>query len=129
MAEDNKIKQRGIFITDIQAHTAKANNPTPWYRAILKSFTNKKPGRIYSNQQIKFSNWRTENGVTKAHFSIPLPDGYKEKIEEMKKQGKEFTIFVPKEGIPIYASKDMVECINGKNNRWAKRIWQKYTKN
>jgi hypothetical protein len=127
MAEEKK--HFGIFVTDVQAHVTKMNNPTPWYRAILKSFTNKKLGRIYSNQKIKFSDWKTENGVTKVHFSMPLPDGWKEKIEEMKKQGKEFKIFLPDGGIPIYASKDTMEFINAKKNNWAKRILQKHTKN
>jgi len=129
MTEENKTKQHGIFITDVQFHTTKMTHPTPWYREILKSFRNKKPGRVYSNQQIKFSNWRTENGVTTAHFSMPFPDGWKEKIEEMKKQGKEFKIFMPEGGIPIYASRDMVEFMNARKNNWAKRILQKYTKN
>jgi len=52
-----------------------------------------------------------------------------EKIEEMKKQGKEFKIFLPDGGIPIYASKDTMEFINAKKNNWAKRILQKHTKN
>jgi hypothetical protein len=129
MAEENKIKQHGIFITDVQLHTAKKTNPTPWYREILKSFRSKKPGRVYSNQQIKFSNWKTENGVTTAHFSMPLPDGWKEKIEEMKKMGKEVKFFIPQGGIPIYAGKDMVEFMNARKNNWAKRILQKHTKN
>jgi len=97
---DNNFCQ-DITITDIQLHSTKATNPKSLYRKIEKSIRNGKPGRAFSNQ-IKLN----QNGTF--NFSIPA-------LKEKEHSKNKIRLLVPKDGIPVFAGKDLIVKIKSLN--------------
>jgi len=119
--DEKKTEYQNIVFTDIQFHTVKPTNPAPWYRIIMKSLRSDKPGRIYS-KDFAIKNFQEEDGKITMNFTIPMPEKLKEKIEEIEKTGKRVRFFLPKNGLPMYLGKDMIEKINAEKRHLAKRI-------
>lgn len=110
---ENQIEYQDVFLTDIQMHVVEPRKPLPWYRAILKSFRNKKPGRFFSKA---FS--MTEKDKTfEANVRFPLPEKVRKQMEEAQKSGKKIRLWMPKDGIPIYPGKDVIEFLNSRRRR------------
>lgn len=82
-----------IPLTDIQLHSNKSANPQSFERKIEKSLKGQKPGRCYGEGLRLNSDGTFE-------FSIPLP---------MEIKGRKVIFAIPKEGLPIYAGKDLIE--------------------
>jgi hypothetical protein len=90
-----------ISLTDIQLHSNESNNPQSFERKIKKSIKSQKPERCNAGQ-FKFN----EDGTME--FSIPAP-------KELK--GKKIVFAIPKEGLFVYAGKDLVEKIKSLNKK------------
>jgi len=119
--KEHKDEYYDVFLTDFQMHVTKPRKPLPWYRAILKSFRNKKPGRFYTkNAKIDIN----EDGTFET--AIPLLPTIQEEIKKAKKSGKKVRFIIPKEGVPIFAGKDLVEKMKSdrKKRRPLTRVWR-----
>ena len=101
--KEHKDEYHDVFLTDFQMHISEPRKPLPWYRAILKSFRNKKTGRFYTKNAKTDIN---ENGTFET--SIPLPPATQEEIKKAKMSGKKIRFIIPEEGVPIFAGKDLV---------------------
>lgn len=125
MTENNPKDETGyydILLSDIQLHNTLPRKPLPWYRAIIKSFRNKKPGRFYTKD---FSVEKT-NETSKFRLSIPLSKEIEEKVEEANKLGKKIRIITPENGIPIYLGKDTIEFLKSKQGkRLTNKFWKR----
>ncbi len=110
-------KYLNILLTDIQLHTIKPRKPTPWYRAILKSFKNKKPGRFYAE------NFSVQNDETLQMTLINLAKHdplFQKQMEIAEKSGKKIRIIVPP-NLPIYSGKDLIEKLKTEREKRKKR--------
>lgn len=92
-----------IVITDITFHATEACNPQSFARNVQKTLRNGKSGRAYYNKSMQ----RKENG--QFEVTLPLFDGLAEVIEKARVAGKRVRIFIPKNGIPMLAGKDVAE--------------------
>lgn len=116
---EQEIQYIDIQLTDIKLHTVKPTNPPSFARVIGKFLYNGLPGRIYSKL---FLVKKSQTAEPKLQLTIPLSDEWAEKINALEKEGKKVRFIIPNGILPIYAGKDMVEFINAKKNRIAKRI-------
>lgn len=119
--KSKKDEYHDVFLTDFQMHVSEPRKPLPWYRAIFKSFRNKKPGRFYvKDAKIDIS----EDGTFET--SIPLPPATQEEIKKARIAGKKIRFIVPEEGVPIFAGKDVIEKIKSdrKKRRPLTRFWR-----
>jgi len=119
--QEKKSEYYDVFLTDFQMHVTEPRKPLPWYRAILKSFRNKKPGRFYTkNAKININ----KDGTFET--TIPLSPTIQEEIKKAKNSGKKIRFVIPEEGIPIFAGKDLVEKIktDRKRRRPLTRFWR-----
>ena len=99
-----------IQLTDIQLHILEPRKPQSLLRKVLKSVRNGKPGRAYMHT----SNANIDKDGT---FSIPLPSETEAKITQGLRDGKKIRFFVPKDGLPILAGKDLVNFIEARNSK------------
>lgn len=90
-----------LILTDIRGHFLKATNPTPWYRAIMKSFRSGKPGRAFTN-----AIETTPDGL-RVIFDLP-PKVIKE-MEEAEQAGKRVRVLMTKAGLPFSPGKDFID--------------------
>jgi len=119
--KEHKDEYYDVFLTDFQMHVSEPRKPLPWYRAILKSFRNKKPGRFYTK------NTKTDiNEDETFETSIPLPPATQEEIKKAKMSGKKIRFIIPEEGVPIFAGKDLIEKVKSdrKRRRPLTRFWR-----
>ncbi len=107
-------KYLDILFTDIKLHTIKPRKPVSLGRKISKSITSKKAGRAFS-RNIKI----TKDG--KLELSIPLGKEFIDALEKARKQGKQLRIIMPKNGIPVYFGKDVIERLQAVVKRQRKR--------
>lgn len=119
LEKEKQTEYHDVFLTDIQMHVVEPRKPTPWYRAILKSVRNKKPGRFFTKNIT-----RNKDGTFTVTFSTP-PE-LKRQIEGAEKSGKKIRLFIPKDGLLIYPSKDVIEKLKAerKKHRPLTRIWR-----
>jgi len=119
--KEYKDEYHEVFLTDFQMHVSEPRKPLPWYRAILKSFRNKKPGRFYAKNAKTDIN---EDGTFET--SIPLPPATQEEIKKAKMSGKKIRFITPEGGIPIFAGKDLIEKVKSdrKKRRPLTRFWR-----
>jgi len=92
-----------LVLTGIRLHAADPRKPLSPIRAMEKSLRNKKPGKWIK----KILPGAGENG--KPLFSVF--DGYEIALlsAKLKAEGKKLQITCPKNGIKIYADKDILE--------------------
>lgn len=110
---EKQTEYHDVFLTDIQMHVVKTRKPLPWYRAILKSFRNKKPGRFFTKD---FSIIKKDK-TFEAKISFPLPEEIRKQMEEAQKSGKKIRLWVPKNGIPVYPGKDIIEFLKSRRGK------------
>lgn len=99
-----------IVFTDIQLHVVKPRKPIPLSRAIEKSVRSGRLGRAFTNN---FS--IEENG--RFSISFPTPPELEKVTDDAEHRGKTVRFMFPKEGLPVYAGKDMVEYLTSKKER------------
>lgn len=99
-----------IIFTDIQLHIAKPRKPTPLSRAIALSIKGNRPGRAYT---MSFS--VKEDG--RFEISFPNSPEIERVISEAESKGEMVRFMLPKEGINIFAGKDMIENLISKTER------------
>lgn len=119
MTDINKpVEYHDIILTDIQLHTAKARKPIPWYKAIWRSIKNRTAGRFYSRDiQVK------KGGTILMGF--PLPPNIQKEKEIAEKSGKQFRLFMPKDGLPLALGPDAIEALKAKERKANKtRVWR-----
>jgi len=121
--EQNKVSSEkkqneyyNIFLTDIQIHAIEPRKPIPWYRAILKSFRNRKPGRFYTTH----FEMNDKNRAIKLIFPPSLK--VKQQMKEAKKLGKKIRFILPKNGVPVYLGKDAIEKLEAEKRKQKKKI-------
>ncbi len=113
---DNTDNYYNIYLTDIQLHVTKPTNPPSFFRQILKSFKKGgQPGRVYSSDM-------TPNKDGTFRFSVPLSKDVQEKIELARRLGKEPRFMMPKDGIPIYPGKDVIQRIEADKKKLADKL-------
>ncbi len=108
---EKQTEYHDVFLTDIQIHVAKPRKPFSWYRVILKSLRNEKPGRFFTKD---FSIIR-KNSTFETRFRFPLPEEIKKQIEKARKSGKKIRLWMPKDGISVYPGKDVIEFLKARN--------------
>ncbi len=120
--EKEQNKYYNVLLTDLQLHTTKPQNPTPWYKAIFRSFRNKKPGRFYVE---KFSS-QNDGSLETTLINLAKHDPeFQKQMEIAKKSGKKIRIIVPP-NLPIYPGKDLIEKLKAerKKHRPLTRVWR-----
>jgi len=120
--EKEQNKYYNVLLTDLQLHTTKPQNPTPWYRTIFRSFRNKKPGRFYAED------FSSQNDGTLQMTLINLAKhdpSFQKQMEIAEKLGKEIRIIIPN-NLPIFLSKDAIEKLKSerKKHRPLTRVWR-----
>jgi len=108
---ERQTEYHDVLLTDIQMHVVEPRKPLPWYRTILKSFRNKKPGRFFTKD---FSMIKKDK-TFEARVSFPLPEEIRKQMEEAQKSGKKIRLWMPKNGIPVYPGKDVIEFLKARN--------------
>ncbi len=120
--EKKQTKYHNILLTDFQLHSTKPRKPIPWYRAIFKSFRNKKPGRFY------VENFSSQNDGTLQMTLINLAKhnpSFQKQMEIAEKSGKKIRIIIP-DNLPIFLGKNTIEKIKAdrKKRRPLTRVWR-----
>jgi len=98
-----------IVLTDIELHITKVKNPKSFGRMMMKSIRNNKPYRVYTND-LK----TTKNHIPQC--SIDLGKEFEMLQEQLRKEGKELRIFIPKKGLNIFPGSDIIEFIKAHYN-------------
>ncbi len=99
-----------ILFTDIRFHVAEPRKPLPLSRAIEKSIRSGQSGRsVTTSFSIK------EDGGFRITF--PTSPALERVISDAEKRGKTVRFMLPKEGLPVYAGKDMAEYLTSKKER------------
>ena len=123
--EGNKEKQNkyyNVLLTDLQLHTTKPQNPTPWYRTIFRSFRNKKPGRFYAEG---FS-IQNDDGIQATLLKLLKANPrFQQHMKVAEKLGKEIRIIIPN-NLPIFLGKGAIEKLKAKRkkHRPLTRVWR-----
>ena len=105
-------KYYDIILTDIQLHYQQPANPKSAFRKIFKSIKTNKPGRFFGTI---IPHSQNKNLMMSSTLN---PQTIKE-IQDAQKLGKKIRIIIPKEDIPIYAGKDLIEKLKAdKRKKW-----------
>jgi hypothetical protein len=121
-SQSKKVKR--IFLTDFQLHTAQKRSSDPLAQ-ILKSF--KSPERTHNRIFYDKSHMSPSSEPYTVKFSMPitsLSPLIQKEIAEAEAQGLEIEFVIPKDGIPVYAGKDLQEFMQSKNGKRVLRSMQ-----
>lgn len=99
-----------ITLTDFQFHHIEPRKPLTFGRSVLRSIRNGQPGRVHTTD---FS--VSKDGKITFRLRFPLED--QKRIAEAQKQGKTIRILMPKNGVPVFWSKDLIEFLQAPKNR------------
>ncbi len=106
-------KYKIIQITDIALHTS-TKRPTPSHgKKLEKSFSDMKPGRIFSPME-------QEAVASDGSFNLDIlkfDEDFVRMVQEAESEGYKVVIGVPKTGIPVVLGSDTKEFIQSKNGK------------
>ena len=106
-------KYKLIGLTDITLHTARHNPTISLFDRIKRSFTFKKPGRIFRPIESPAISGNFINALEE----LKRDPNFIQMVREEEANGYKILVGFPKTGIPILLGKDTQEFLNSKNGR------------
>jgi|SRR3989344_6372140 len=102
-----------IIMTDLQLHIQKPVNPKPWHRVAERVAISGKPARAYTTNVT-----HNKDGT----LIFVFPDRVKKIIKNAENAGKKIRYFMPKQGLYVYAGKDLLEYIDARERKVDSRV-------